>query len=276
MKTALFSALIGALLLGAPSDAKDSGSIDLGIQLEQTVVQLQEAYEGSQPTKPYFVELSALADQWTDMDEVMRKRLQRAISDLMARAELAKLRTIEMLRLRAMVIDVRLDRDLRMLWKQALAREATREDFQRMVDLLNHRAKAAMQPDDITQRLNTALDNLMKKAQGGGTLTVLEMSGFQDEMVKARLDRALAWLEEMALERDATREQFLYVKDLMTDRARIWQEDIEFQNAVNHVLRQLDELMARGVEGGLDRADLQRLRDSCMCRARGAVTSSTG
>ena len=276
MKNVLMSALAGALMLGAASVANAESPIDFGVQLEQKVDQLQAAYDAKKPTKPYFVDLGSLVDQWGDADEITRKRLKRAMDDLMVRCERAKMQMADTMRLKAMIIDARLDRDLRLLWKQAMKRGATRADFERVAELLRHRAEVAKQPDDISQRVNNAMLDLMKKAKEGGTLTTLEMSTFEDDLMKVRLDRALAWLEEMAVARNASREQFLYVKDLMMDRARIWQEDVEFQNAVNHVLRELDQLMDRALQAGLNRSEIQRLRDMCMCRARNAVTSSAG
>ena len=99
----------------------------------------------------------------------------------------------------------------------------------------------------------------------------LELAVFDDQLVKSRLDRALAWLEECACARVASREQFLYVKDLMTDRARIWSEDLEFQAHVEFVKEQIDRLMDRALMAEVTRDEFARLREYCMVRARAAV-----
>ena len=60
--------------------------------------------------------------------------------------------------------------------------------------------------------------------------------------------------------------------DLMDDRARIWQKDIELQNHVAQAKREVDRLMDRVMQSGtVDRAEFERLREMCMTRARAAA-----
>jgi len=246
--------------------------VDLGLALEAKVDQVEVAYTAKRPVEPIFTDMRSLVDQWSDQNEITRERLNRAMADLEARCARAKMAIGDTMRLKTQVIDARLDLELRLLWKEAIKRDATREEFDRVADLLRHRAEVAKEPPDISQRVNDMLDKLMQKAKDSGTLTTMEMSVFEDENVKARLDRALAWLEELAVERNATREQFLRVKDLMDDRARIWQKDVEFQTLVAHVKQEVDHMMERIMQSGtVDRAEFERLREMCMTRARAAT-----
>jgi hypothetical protein len=266
MKAMLSGALCCALLAGAATTTPD-----LGVAIELKLDQAEEAFNDGRPSKPFFVDAKDLVDQWSDAKTEARERLLRAIDDLIARAEYAKLHMTDTMRMKAMVIDVRLDRDLRILWQLAKDREATREQFMLVVDTLRHRAEVAKQPPDITAGLNEALDKLMEKAKETGLIVPLELAVFDDQLVKSRLDRALAWLEECACARVASREQFLYVKDLMTDRARIWSEDLEFQAHVEFVKEQIDRLMDRALMAEVTRDEFVRLREYCMVRARAAV-----
>lgn len=261
------SSLAACAMLAGPAPP-----VDLGLALEAQVDQVEVAYRASRPVKPIFTDMRSLVDQWSDQNEITRARLLRAMADLEARCARAKMSIADTMRLKAQVIDARLDIELRLLWKEARKRDATREEFERVADLLRHRAEVAKQPPDISRRLEEALEKLMAKAKKEGTLTATEISVFTDDDVKARLDRALTWLEELAIERDATREQFLRVKDLLDDRARTWKKDTEFQELCAHCKQEVDRLMDRiMLSGTVSRAEFERLREMCMTRARAAV-----
>jgi hypothetical protein len=250
-------------------------SFDLGIQLEADVDAVGVAFEAKQPVKPYFTDMRSLVDQWSDQNEVTRDRLQRAIADLEARCANAKMQLADTMRLKAQIIDARCDVELRILWKRAVNGDASRADFERVADLLRHRAEVAKQPPDLSRQVQEALDDLMLRAKEVGVLTTLELSIFEDQVVQLRLDRALAWLEELATERNATREQFLRIKDLMSDRARLWAKDLEFQALVERVQEQVDQMMDRILKSGVvDRSEFERLRTECMTRARAAVVGA--
>jgi hypothetical protein len=271
MKTLLSGVLCCALLAGAAASVDRGDTPDLGISIELKLDEAEKAFNDGRPTKPFFVDAKSLIDQWSDARSEAKKRLLRAIDDLIARAEYAKLHMTDTMRMKSMVIDTRLDRDLRLLWELAKERKPTREQFALVVDTLRHRAEVAKQPPDISQGLEEAINKLMEKAKETGLITPLQLAVFDDQLVKARLDRALFWLEECACSRLATREQFLYVKDLMTDRARVWSEDLEFQAHVDLVKEQVDRLMDRALTAGISRDDCARLYDLCMQRARASV-----
>jgi hypothetical protein len=250
-------------------------SVDLGIQLEADVDAVGVAFEAKQPVKPYFTDMRSLVDQWSDQNEITRERLQRAIADLEARCANAKMQLADTMRLKAQIIDARCDVELRILWKRAVNGDASRADFERVAELLRHRAEVAQQPPDLSRKVQEALDNLMMRAKEAGVLTALELSIFEDQVVQLRLDRALAWLEELAIERNATREQFLRIKDLMDDRARLWAKDLEFQALVERIHEQVDQMMDRALRSGVvDRSEFERLRTECMTRARAAVVGA--
>lgn len=272
MKKLLSGVTISLFLAAAPALAATPVSTDVGVALEEKVTEVWKVYQDQGPIDPLFTDMRSMLKNWGDADEVTRKRLDRAMEDLLNRCNRAKLVMGDTARLKAMIIDARVDRYLRLLWKEAVKRGATREQFNEIVTLLRHRAEVASQPTDISKRVHNAMMELMEKAKEGGTLTMLEMSSFEDELVKARLDRAIAWLEDAAVERNATREQFLYVRDLLTARARIWQKDIEFQNLVNELKRELEQLNERAMNAGLTRAEFMRFRERCLSRARGVVS----
>ena len=261
------SGLAACALLSSPAPP-----VDLGLALEHMVDHVELAYSANRPVKPVFTDMRSLVEQWGDQDAVTRERLLRAIADLEARCARAKMALADTMRLQAQVTDARLDLELRRLWTAARERGATRAELERVADLLRHRAEVAKQPPDISRRVDAAFQELKVKAGKAGALTATELSAFEDVDVMARLDRALVWLEELAVERRATREQFLRVSDLMDDRARIWQKDTELQNHVAQVKQQVDRLMDRIMQSGtVDRAEFERLRETCMTRARAAA-----
>jgi hypothetical protein len=272
MKLLLSSIAACALLVASPTAAAGESAGDY-LVLVQKVQDAQDAWKADLPTKPYWIDIKSTLPVWTDVQSEHMARLQRAIDDLIERAQKAALYLEDFWRMKAMIIDAKCCTEVRLLWKQAKNRDATRAQFEYVADLLSQRADAAKEHPDLRQLLQDGINKLMKKYLSGEELLLLETSYFDDETVRSMLDRALDWLEDMAIKRHATREQFEYVRDLMKDRARIWSEDLEFQTLLRRVEAELDRLMNRDLgSAGFGRDDFLKLREMCLKKARRAVS----
>ena len=271
MKLLLSSIAACAILVASPPVAAgDTGSDHL--ILVQKVDAAEGAWKAAESTVPYWQDIKSTLPAWTDIQGEQLKRLQRAIDDLIERAQNAHLYLEDFWRIKGMIIDAKCCAEVRDLWRQAKGRNATRAQFEYVADLLSQRADAAHEPPELRQLLQEGINKLMRKYLGGAELTLLETSYFDDEAVRSMLTRALDWLEGMAIERHATREQFEYCRDLMKDRARFWSVDLEFQALVRRVEAELDRLMNPDyIPAGYTREHFVKLREMCLQKARQAV-----
>ena len=237
-------------------------------------------------------------------------------------------------------IEGRLQHALDELEKKAEARQATREDFNRVRDLYTQRAKAAMTAGDastvaeenaLAVKFATAIDELEKQAaagnwsreqfntlrQGlirrgraaaGGTPGVVdskqvdtqtaasksaeskgaELKGAEakagGEGIEARFELALATLEQKALARGATREDFGRVRDLLEVRARqavkgsdgvspADANDPAIAELVAKVKSALERLEKASADGSIKPEDFAALRQMIVRRARSAASN---
>lgn len=178
--------------------------------------------------------------------------------------------------MRAMIIDAKCCTEIRILWKQAKIRDATRAQFEYVANLLEERAEAAKEHPDLRQMLQDEIKKLMKRYLAGEDLAALELQFFDDEAVRSLLDRALAWLADMAVERHATREQFEYVRDLMKDRARVFSESLEMAALLRRVEAEIDRLKNPDYfPAGYTREHFLKLKEMCLKKAREFVVLGT-
>jgi vacuolar-type H+-ATPase subunit I/STV1 len=239
----------------------------------QKVDAAQAAWEADRPTESYWQDIKSSLPAWTDARTEQRARLERAIDDLIQRAKNANLILCDFWRMKGMVVDCKCSTATRELWKLATLRKATRQQFEHVASLYHERAEAAKEHMDMRAVVQEEILKLTKKYFAGEELTLLQTSYFDDEAVRSMLDRAVAWLEDMAISRHATREQFEYVRDLMKDRARIWSENLEVAALVRRVDAELDRLMSGPFRtASFDRDDFLKLREMCLRKAREFVT----
>jgi hypothetical protein len=276
MKANLLTLASCVALLAGPALSARAPRVDYQ-DLVNKVKQAEQAFKDAKPVKSAFEDIKSQLPTFDDAEQVKRERLERALDDLIERAKNAQIILEDFWRLQAMIIDAKCCTEVRILWKQAKNRDATRRQFEYVATLLEERAAAAKEHPDLRQMVQEQIDKLMKKYLGGENLSEPEMLIFDDEMVRSLLDRALAWLEDMAVSRHATREQFLYVKDLMTDRARKFSEDAEWRALMERVNAELERLMNRDLAtAGFGRDDFLKLREMCMTKARAAMTGTPG
>lgn len=257
--------LLAASLL--PARASDTRmDYDYFVQKIDTA---KAAWDADRPTDSYWADIKSSLPAWVDAKAEQRARLERAIDDLIARAKNAQLIQTDFWRVKGMVIDCKCSTATRELWKLATLRKATREQFERVAALYHERAEAAKEHPDMRALVQEEIQKLMKKYFAGEELSLLETNYFDDEAVRTMLDRALAWLEDMAISRHATREQFEYVRDLMKDRARIWSENLEVAALVRRVEAELDRLMNADFRtASFGRDDFLKLKEMCLRKAR--------
>jgi vacuolar-type H+-ATPase subunit I/STV1 len=276
MKLLLCSIASCFAMAAMPATAAADGSTDYQA-LVNTVDQALHAWRADKPTKPYWDDIKSQIPGWTDAATEHKERLARAIQDLIERAKNAQLILEDFWRTKAMIIDCKCNTEVRILWKQAKNRDATRRQFEYVANLLHERGEAAKEHPDMRQLLQDGINKLMKKYLAGEDLTLMETRFFDDEMVRSMLDRAVKWLEDMAVERKATREQFEYVRDLMKDRARIWSEDLEMQALLRRVEAEIERLMGGDLATvGFGREDFLKLREMVLKKAREVVSTPTG
>lgn len=207
-------------------------------------------------------------------------------------------------------VEARLQRALDDLEKKAEARNASREDFQRVRDAWEARAKSAAPGAaaptaeagavDVAARFSRALDDLENRAQAG-EFSREEFAALRQSMasraraavgakpessspapIEARFDEALATLESRALARGATREDFQRVKDLLVARARaawtvqngvagVEPTDAQVEEIAAKYRAALARLETATQNGTVTREEFTALRDVLAHRARGAV-----
>lgn len=239
----------------------------------QKIDAAEASWRADKPTDSYWADIKSSLPAWTDARSEQRERLERAIDDLIARARNANLILSDFWRLKGMVVDCKCDTAVRELWKLATLRQATRKQFEFVANLYHERAEAAKEHMDMRAAVQDEIMKLMKRYFAGEELTLLQTNYFDDQAVRSMLDRALAWLEDMAVSRHATREQFEYVRDLMKDRARIWSENLEVAALVRRVNAELDRLMSGPYRtASFGRDDFLKLREMCLKKARDFVS----
>lgn len=271
MRTALLGLATCLALVSGTAFATGDPVADY-TELVGKVKEAERAFEAAKPVEPFLQDIKSTLPTFGDAAEDKRERLERAIDDLLQRAKNAALIREDFWRLQAMIIDAKCCTAIRDLWAQAKKRGATRAEFERVADLLRERAEAAKEHPDLRQMLQDEINKLMKRYLASEKIADSEMLLFEDEAVRSMVDRALAWLEDMAVSRHATREQFLFVKDLMLDRARKFSEDLEWRGLMERVEAELDRLMNRDVStAGFTREDFAKLREMCMKKARAAA-----
>lgn len=275
MKTNILTLASCVALFAAPALAAPP-RVDYA-DLVNKVKQAEDAFKAAKPVKSAFEDIKSQLPTFEDAAADKRARLERAVDDLIERAKNAQIILEDFWRLQAMIIDAKFSTELRILWKQAKNRDATRRQFEYVASLLEERATAAKEHPDLRQMVQEEIAKLMKKYLAGEDLSEPEMLLFDDVQIRSLLDRALDWLEDMAISRHATREQFLYVKDLMTDRARNFSEDLEWRGLMERVNAELERLMSRDfATAGFGRDDFLKLREMCMTKARAAMTGAAG
>jgi hypothetical protein len=275
MKTLLTGVAACALLAAAPKAAWGGDSVDYQtlVQVVQDARAAWEADPADPDTSSYWADLASTLPTWTDIASTQRARLERAIDDLTRRAKNAQLELQDFWKIEGMIIDAKCCSEVRKLWRAAKGRNATRAQFEYVASLLEERAEAAKEHPDLRQLLQDGIKKLMRMYLAGEALPLAQTNTFDDAMVRSMLDRAVDWLEDKAVERKATREQFEYVRDLMKDRARIWSEDLEFQALVERVEAELDRLLDRALSSqAITRDEFMKLRELCLTRARRAVS----
>jgi hypothetical protein len=267
------SAIACAAFLAAPANSMP-GTTGEYLGIVNTVKEAEKAFGDAQPTKPYWQDIKSKVDAWTDLDLTKKEQLQRAIDDLIERAQNAAIYMEDFWRMRAKIIDAECSTAIRILWKKAKNRDATRTEFEYVADLLRQRADEAKEAPDLRAMLQKEIEKLMNRYIGGEKIAQVDMSMFDDEAIRSMLDRSIAWLEDMAVKRHATREQFTYVRDLFRDRARIWSEDVEFQTLLRRVEAEIDRLMNRDLtSASFGRDDFLKLREMVLKKARDVVSS---
>jgi hypothetical protein len=272
MKTTLFNLTTCMVMLAGPAMARPD-AVASHTELVNKVKEAERAFQDARPFKSYFVDIKSQLPTFSDAEQAKREKLERAIDDLLERAQNAQLILEDFWRIQAMIIDAKVCAEIRVLWKQAKSREATRTQFEYVAGLLRERADAAKEHPDLRQMVQDEMDKLMKRYLGGATPTDIELALVDDETARSLLDRGLEWLEKMAIKRQATREQFLFVKDLMMYRARNFSEDVEWRGLMERVNAELDRLMNADLHtASFSRDDFLKLREMCMRKAREVMT----
>lgn len=267
MKTVLFSLATCLGLFAAPAAAAPSTSDYT--QLVQIIDQAERAFSASQPFDTYLAQFQAEVPNFVDADLTKREHLQKAIDELIERAKKAQPQLEDFWRMKGMTIDAKCSTAIRQLWKEAKGRKATRQQFEYVANLLRERADAAKEHPDLRALVQAEIDKLMKRYLDSESISDLEYAIVQDETIRSMLDRALFWLEEMAKKRHATREQFLYVKTLMIERARNFSENAEWRRLMSRVESELERMMNRDLSTvAFDRAEYEKLREMLMKKAR--------
>ncbi len=271
---AALAALAGAAItLPAADEALDR----IEMNLDRAIDQLQqkaadrdasrEAYEHARDLLKQRARAAMTAGY--DKADTDAERLTRALDRLEGRAARAALDAKEYDRYRIRVVDSRLDRAIAWLEQKARDRGATREQFQNAVALLEKRAqlskKVGSRLPSIREALSSKISALQAKA---AEITAPEALSFGADIVDTRLERALAWLEEKALERKATREDFDRVRDILVDRADLAMRiDATAPDLRQRWLDAVARLEERAKEAGLTREDFLELRDALTKRA---------
>ncbi len=200
-------------------------------------------------------------------------------------------------------LEARLQRALDHLEKQALARQATRDDFGAVRQAWEARLAAAQPAGDegaqatLRQKVGRALEDLERRARDGqatreeyaqlrqALLTRARAAGAPaapvaegETSLEARFAQALDELELKALARQATREQFGAVREMLAARARRTAKAEGLEDGAATQLQQdyeraLARLEERALAGQVTRAEFTELRATLVTRARRAANA---
>lgn len=231
----------------------------------------EKAFDDAKSPERYLQDIRSSLPTFGEADQGARERLQRVIDDLLERAKKANLAREPFWELQAQIIDAKCSTAIRDLWLQMKQRHATVDQFERVADLYRQRAEAAKEHPDFSKMVQEQIDKLKKRYLASESISPWDTSMVDDATIVSMLDRGLAWLEDMAVKRHATREQFEYVRDLMKQRARNFSENVEWRGLMQRVDAELDRLMNRDLSSsGFGRDDFAKLREMCMTKAEGA------
>lgn len=282
MKQFLLSALSLGVLCAAPALAADDLS-DLETRLEGAIADLAEKAANRSATREDFQAARNLLERRynaaiNDQDaketaNIVKMAAERSLGDLEAMTRQEKATREEFQILEQEVMDSRVDRAVRELRRRALARGASRADFQNARNILLRQAEKAKNADEQRQyfgNVTTAMiDELASKAD---SLTAQQLDRLHDAMVDDRLDRALHQLARRANARGASRADFQRASDILerrSERAKAAndQQEIDLLRALRERLKKLEE---RAQAGEWPREEYAAARSSIMVRARAA------
>lgn len=189
---------------------------------------LAAALESGASPRPAFqaltaaLEAEARAHAGDARAQTLRERLTAQIEELERRAEAALFDAQSLARLNEDLLDARSERALAWLEERAVARKATRADFERVAALFDARLASAQGAADAhvesRARWKKLFEDLASRQDAGGA-SVADFASLRDELIASRLERALAWLEERALGRTSSRADFARVRAALEDRA---------------------------------------------------------
>ncbi|MCC6409747.1 MAG: hypothetical protein IT453_21510 [Planctomycetes bacterium] len=199
-----------------------------GEPVDRALDALAQALQAHSAPRPAFealieaLEAEAKAHASEARAQTLRDRLRAVVEELRSRAEAGLFDADALARLREDVLDARAERALAWLEERAVARHATRAEFERVGALLEARlARATEQPDadgNSRERWKKLVADVQARQDAGGA-TAADFVALREELVASRLERALAWLEQKALARGATRVDFARVRAALEDRA---------------------------------------------------------
>ncbi len=206
--------------------------------------------------------------------KALRERLAAVIDELEERAKSAALEADVLERLHEDLIEARLDRALDWLQRQALKRDATRTDYERVARALGERAENAKAKDGDTGNERERFTKLVDDLEARGKTYVLAESDFaplRAALIDARLNRAMAWLEDQAVARNASRADFERVSRLLAERAEAAKatepDAVEKTQRLQKALAKLEE---RAANAAITREEFQQLKDQLFKKAREA------
>ena len=264
-------AAAGALLTGSATAGETAPDL---IVIQQKLQDVEQAIAAQKPAVATLDEITAEIRTWDEITQDRRERLLAAMEDLKARARARYLDVMDVLTMRARVIDAKLDGYLDELVVAARERNATREQFDHVLELLEMRRRIATTPPDLKAMVDEQVELMKNRFRDATPIEPTQAALMADEIARVSLDRALNWLADQAEKRHVTREQFAHVKERLQRRARIWNEDREFREHVAFMQDQIDRLMDRAIQCDLDRAEILALRDGLLRRARAAMSGS--
>lgn len=266
----LASILLGSFLASSASADTTKARIDLS-WFKMKMTEMQDVMPKSPPSAQQFKDLQEGLKDWDIVQAERRRRLHQAISDLDTRARNFYLHMNDLLILRGRFIDAALDVYMDDLIAAAMARKATREQFQYVLDLLDERVELAMTPPDVRAALNEAVEQLKKRFQENKGIPISDVTLLADELLRVRMNHAVTWLMDSADRRHLSTEQFQHVLDLLTLRAGLWNTDPQIRERVEYMKTQISHLMDRALQCDLSREEIQAYYADLMQRARAAL-----
>ena len=261
---------VAACALLASSATAGESNPDL-IVIQQKLGTIEEAVAAQKPTARLLDEVTDDIQYWDEVTQKRRELLLAAMEDLKVRARARYLDVMDVLTLRTRVVDAKLDGYLDEFIAEARERNATREEFEQVLELLEMRRSIATTPPDLAAMVDEQVELMKKRFRDATPVDPTQAALLADEITRVSLDRALGWLVYQADKRHVTREQFLLVKERLERRARIWSEDREVREHVAFMQDQIDRLMDRAMQCDLTEEEIVALRDGLLRRARAAT-----